>query len=351
MTTPMQSKKTLDLYPIDYPFETLFARITAQEPKLLLDPDFQRKYKWDKDGWSRASKFIESCLMRIPLPSCYFAEDDSSRQIVIDGVQRLTTIVRFMSNDFALEGLTVFRELEGLRFSEIGEHARDLESTTIRCIVLRKNNPKNIVREIFSRLNQGAVALSDQEVRHAMYPGPFDRLLSELGKLEPIAKFGMGPSSDEKKRDAREAEEQVLRFFAFRREGIDGYDGRLREFLDNKMAKCQMLPNNEMDNMRSDFVQALDHCLLVFGENEVFVDTSKRRKRQSMVYYDLIMQTLADIPAEVIKRKRDRIRKSFADLCASSEFQRTLSGGLANRASILRRHAIWSPLLKKALEP
>ena len=50
-------EKTLDLYPIDYPFETLVKRI--EDRKLLLDPDFQRDYKWDKDGWERSSKFIE----------------------------------------------------------------------------------------------------------------------------------------------------------------------------------------------------------------------------------------------------------------------------------------------------
>lgn len=121
-------KKTLDLYP----FETLVNRITSENPKLILDPDFQRKYKWDKEGWVRASRFIESSLMRIPLPSCYFAEDKDGRHIVIDGVQRLTTIVRFFNDEFALEGLTTFKELEGLKFSKIKEHKHELEATTIR---------------------------------------------------------------------------------------------------------------------------------------------------------------------------------------------------------------------------
>ena len=76
--------KVLNLYPIDYPFETLVNR--AKKGKLKLNPDFQRKYKWDKDGFERSSKFIESCLMRIPLPACYFAEDENKEHLVIDGV-------------------------------------------------------------------------------------------------------------------------------------------------------------------------------------------------------------------------------------------------------------------------
>jgi uncharacterized protein with ParB-like and HNH nuclease domain len=76
--------------------------------KLVLDPDFQRKYKWDKDGNERASKFIESCLMRIPLPACYFAEKEDNSQEVIDGVQRITTIKNFFNDNFALEGTFYF---------------------------------------------------------------------------------------------------------------------------------------------------------------------------------------------------------------------------------------------------
>jgi uncharacterized protein with ParB-like and HNH nuclease domain len=193
------TQKTLDLYPIDYPFETLLSRINADVPKTILNPDFQRKYKWDKDGWRRSSKFIESCLMRIPLPSCYFAEDESRKHLVIDGVQRLTTITKFFNDEFALEGLTTFKELEGKKFSELGEYQTELESTTIRCIVLRKENSKKLIREIFSRLNQGAVRLTDQEIRHAIYPGKLDELIVELSRHDKIANFGLTDSSSRTK--------------------------------------------------------------------------------------------------------------------------------------------------------
>jgi len=339
-------KKTLDLYPIDYPFETLFFRITAADPKLILNPDFQRKYKWDKQGWARASKFIESCLMRIPLPSCYFAEDEQGRHLVIDGVQRLTTIVRFMRDEFALEGLSVFRELEGKKFSELGEHVQELESSTIRCIVLRKENSKSIIREIFSRLNQGAVSLSDQEVRHALFPGSFDGLLTELAQLKEIESFGRGPSS-EVERDSREGEERVLRYFAFK-DNMASYDGKLREFLDKFMETHASLEPAKIRQLETDFKTALKHCAIVFGE-DMFVDTSKERRRQSTVYYDLLMQTLGSVGTSTIETKKDKIKKAFEKLCASDDFQRSLSGGLANKASILRRQEIWAKLLKRAL--
>lgn len=71
-----------------------------------------------------------------------------------------------------------------------------------------------MIREIFSRLNQGAVKLSDQEIRHAIYPGELDLLLAELGTDDEIKKFGLSEKS-KKVRDSLEPEEQVLRYFAF----------------------------------------------------------------------------------------------------------------------------------------
>lgn len=100
--------RELNLYPIDYPFETLVARVNKKT--LILNPDFQRKYKWNRGDERKTSKFIESCLLRIPLPACYFAEDENKHHVVIDGVQRITTIIRFCNNEFCLEGLTQYKK-------------------------------------------------------------------------------------------------------------------------------------------------------------------------------------------------------------------------------------------------
>lgn len=336
------NSKTLNLYPIDYPFETLVARLESKNPKLILNPDFQRKYKWDKEGWERASKFIESCLMRIPLPSCYFAEDQEGRHIVIDGVQRLTTIAKFMHDDFALEALTTFRELEGKKFSQIGSYKAELEATTIRCIVLRKENDQSLIREIFSRLNQGAVSLSEQEIRHALYHGNFDKLLSKLAANPAINNFGKGPRSSVAK-DSREAEEQVLRFFALDGD-LQGYSDRLSTYLDDFMQAQTDIDQKKCAAFERRFTQGLNNCLTVFGK-DAFIDTSKERARQSMVYYDLLMPSLGKMSELQVKKSKSKIRAAFLDLCKSAAFQKTLSGGLQNKSSILKRREIWKNLL------
>lgn len=339
-----QDDKTLNLYPIDYPFETLSQRMSSVPPKLILDPEFQRKYKWDAGGWVRASRFIESCLMRIPLPSCYFAEDDERKHLVIDGVQRLTTIHNFFQDGFALEGLTTFKNLEGKKFSQLGEYQAELESTTIRCIVLRKENPKYLIREIFSRLNQGAVELTAQEIRHAIYPGVLDELLVELSAHPLIQRFSFAEESDRKK-DGREAEEQVLRFFAFH-DKFNEYEGNLKTFLDDYMQEKEHISIQESLALGTLFTSALDKCVSVFGES-VFCDTTRQRAKQGLVYYDLLMPTVGLLDQKIIDKKGSKIQKAFEDLCRSDAFRRTMSGGLQKKTSLLRRRHLWAQLLEK----
>jgi hypothetical protein len=324
----------LNLYPIDYPFETLVSRATSKPPKLILNPDFQRKYKWDKDGNIRGSRFIESCLMRIPIPACYFAENENNFHNVIDGVQRITTIKNFFNDGFALEGLTIYPELNGKKFSELGDFISTLESTTMRCIVLRKENPKELVHEIFARLNQGAVKLTDQEIRHAIYPGTFDSLLAELGDNVFIADF-----QNSKSKDDRSNEELVLRFFALDND-LGVYDSKLSEYLDKYMSDNQILEVEKAEEMKTFFLSTLNKCIKTF--DKPFVDTTQAKPRQSVAYYDLIMYSFKDLSDEFIDSKRIELIQKFEELCGIDDFQKTLSGGLQQKSSILKRRTLWS---------
>ncbi len=342
MNNSVVSHKSLDLYPIDYPFETLIGRI--KKGKLRLNPEFQRKYKWDKEGWQRASRFIESCLMRIPLPSCYFAEDQEGNHFVIDGVQRLTTVNRFFADEFPLEELTAFKDLEGKYFSQLGDYQSELENTTIRCIILRKTNPQYLVREIFSRLNQGAVQLSSQEIRHALYGGPFDDLLTELAERDEIKNFKLGKSGQSKK-DSLEAEEQVLRYFALR-DSLDVYQGRLSKYLDEYMERKQNISEQEINEFREEFHQTLDKCVAVFGDT-VFVNTTKKRTRQSIIYYDLLMHSFRTRSKKSLTSKKNVIQSKFQELCQEPEFRSSINSGSQNKNSILRRRKMWEEKLEE----
>lgn len=340
-----EKTKVLNLYPIDYPFETLVNRVNNR--KLILNPDFQRKYKWDKDGNERGSKFIESCLMRIPLPACYFAEEENGNHQVIDGVQRITTIQRFFTDEFALEGLSVFTELEGKTFSELGDYKNELESSTIRCIILRKENPKGLVQEIFARLNQGAVQLSAQEIRHAIYPGSFDLLLQELAQLDAIKNFQIGSGSS-KIKDSREEEEMVLRFFAFDSE-LEEYNDNLSKHLDNYMFEHQNEQEESIIELKNKFIETLNKCISIFGE-DVFVNTVKARKRQSLYLYDLLMWSFTKYTKEQLMAKKTEIVEALSVICSNKDFEKSLSGRIQNKSGIKKRRKMWIEKLSRLYE-
>lgn len=338
----MSTNQILNLYPIDYPFETLKLRV--ESGKLILDPDFQRKYKWDNDGYIRASRFIESCLMRIPLPACYFSENDEKKHLVIDGVQRITTIKNFMDDAFELEGLTIFKHLNGKKFSELGDFRSDIENYTIRCVILRNDNPKHLVQDIFARLNEGSVILSHQEIRHALYFGKFNDLLKELAENPVISNFGRGKSGKQKK-DSLESEEQVLRFIAFY-ENSEKYDDSLKEFLDKFMAEKQATTPTEVEKYKKLFNSSLSKCLSVFGEN-AFIDTTKSRPKESLVYFDLLMKDFATRDLEFLALNKAKIVQSFKKYCNLPEIKRTLSGGTLNKNKIVTRDKVWKKLMSE----
>ena len=78
------------------------------EGDIILNPDFQRNYVYDV---RRASRIIESILLEIPLPAIFANEEKDGTMEVIDGVQRLTSVVKFIKNEYKLEGLIILSEL------------------------------------------------------------------------------------------------------------------------------------------------------------------------------------------------------------------------------------------------
>ena len=127
-------------------------RIKAQ--RYILDPDFQREFVWNSE---KQSKLIESCVMRIPLPVFYVAEANDGRIIVVDGLQRLTTFVRFLSNELRLSRLlkegqigSAGSSLEGKTFEELSLNLRErVLDTQLTMYILDAKAPERARLDIF----------------------------------------------------------------------------------------------------------------------------------------------------------------------------------------------------------
>jgi uncharacterized protein with ParB-like and HNH nuclease domain len=165
---------------ITQPFDFIVGSVEEQiaDGQLILQDEYQRRQIWDA---RKSSRLIESLLLNVPIPVCYFAELEDSTYSVIDGQQRLTSIARYIQNLFPLSGLRVRPELNKLRFSELDKaDQRLIKTRTIRCIVIQRESHPDIRFDVFERLNQGGVKLTPQELRNSNYRGDLNQLIKNL---------------------------------------------------------------------------------------------------------------------------------------------------------------------------
>jgi hypothetical protein len=160
---------------------------------MILQPAFQRAYVWDR---RKASRLIESLVLQIPIPVLYVAQETPSTYAVVDGQQRLTGIVAYITGTFPdgkafrLAGLSVLPELRVKLFKELPQACQDAILTAIlRVIIITQDSDPEVKFEMFERLNLGAVQLTDQELRNSMYHGAYNALLHELAAHPTLLKI------------------------------------------------------------------------------------------------------------------------------------------------------------------
>lgn len=237
-------------------------------------PRFQRRDVWPLD---RKSRYIESLMLHLPVPSIVLAEKKRGSYIVLDGKQRLLTIAQFLglapsspSNRFKLKKLEVLQDLNNKDWEMVcsdGDLKRELESCTIRSIVVRNWKHHKILHLLFERLNTESTKLVAQELRMAMFPGPFvdfvyDTSVTSKG-LDHI--FSRKGEPHPRMSDV----EYLLRYFAFRN-CLPAYTGPIRPFLDQA---CSVLNENwalmepQINRQCAEFERAVETGKTIFGDD------------------------------------------------------------------------------------
>lgn len=153
--------------------------------QLDIQPDYQRNFIWSNASQGR---FIDSLVKQLPTPSlCITLDYRTDRRQVVDGLQRISTIVRFLSDErWRLPKLPdIHPDLAGSNLATLRASNPEIidrvENTTIPVTVLRcdlsRREHQEYIFTIFHRLNTGGASLSNQEIRNCIYSGPFNDLL------------------------------------------------------------------------------------------------------------------------------------------------------------------------------
>jgi hypothetical protein len=266
----------------------LETRLENQE--LDLTPDFQRQANvWNA---TRKARLIESIFLRIPLPSFYFSEDDEGTYAVVDGLQRLCSIFHFMKPQalvaatgvalppLQLQNLQYLKELNGKTYVELDrKFQRRISELEITANIIRANTPPAVKFNVFARLNQGGMPLNAQEIRNAIFPGPWRKKIKSLAESEAFIKATDGKVGTERQQDV----ELVLRFIALWQLGTPyerPANQTLDEFLNDVVGKrlCDWAEPQWRDAEQA-FTHAIDVARSVFGKHAFRKSISGQRRR------------------------------------------------------------------------
>lgn len=231
----------------DYTIELLVDKFNKND---FFIPSYQRKFVWRTKN---KSLFIESVLLGLPIPFMFFAGCDDGRLEIVDGAQRMQTLIEFVSNKLTLSNLEKLTYLNGFKFQNLSEaQQRKFNNKTFRVIVLDETTTVDVRQDLFNRINTSGMKATDSEVRRGSYPGPLTTFIENCTENEDFIR--LCPVSNGK--DLRQERfELVLRFFAYLnnyQRFVHNVNGFLNDFLiDN-------LETFNAEQYQTEFVRMLD---------------------------------------------------------------------------------------------
>lgn len=345
--------------------------IVDEDRTVNLRPEYQRRSRWTL---KQKSLLIESFLLNIPVPPIFLFENEFARYEVMDGQQRLLAIKEFFSGNYKLSSLSVLAPLNGRTYSQLPVRTRrTLERASLSAIVLLKES-RSSLREastqrilelrkfVFERLNTGGKRLNAQEIRNAIFAGPFNEVIVALTRQALFARIWGIPAYsvdfDEKDYESTERKsnnlyrtmgdcEIALRFFALRKTSL--IKGSMRSILDRCMEANLQMSDAEAGKAFSDYEERLALADELFDHRPFRLSKADRPPSVSM--YDAVMVALDrlwKVRGRIIERKAEVQAAYWAALDTPEKIEQFT--GRANTAGDVRtRIATMEKIISAAL--
>ncbi len=287
-------------YPADI---TLGGYVDHWDRGELIVPDFQRKYVWDR---IRASKLVESFLLGLPVPGTFlYKERVKPGYLVIDGQQRILSVVRFIKGTFdenVFRLKNVHPRYEGRSFSDLSDDDQfKLKGSTLRATIIQQINPDDdtSIYQVFERLNTGGVNLNPMEVRQCVSYGPFVTALKKMNE-DPDWRLLIGqPKIDKRLRDV----ELVLRCLALA-EKRDDYEKPMKGFL-NKYMEARRNDEDGYDELIDNFERTTAYLIEELGEKPFHL----RGRLNYGALDSIVSAALLDVAPDDLKERFARLLK------------------------------------------
>lgn len=305
----------------------------------IIIPDFQRNFVWNIN---QSSLLIESFLLGLPVPQVFFYIDAINKSQVIDGQQRIMSVVYFLDGYFGSESIqgkkTVFR-LQGLdngspfakkRFEDLSEsHQRKLKNAVLRAINIRQLNPQGeatSVYHIFERLNTGGTPLKPQEIRNCVFRGNLVRILRDLNQDKNWRKILGKSTFDRHQKDV----ELILRIFSLTY-FFERYEKPMKEFLNRTMLCEKEGSSSIVKSFEVAFPKIAEKIIATFGERPFHV-----RGPLNSSALDAVFATLLTAKKELPSDLKER----YNQLKLTPDFKETTSYSTSDLSVVKRRFEI-----------
>lgn len=313
------------------------------ENSINVSPDYQRRFVWDN---VRQSQLIESVFLGIPIPNIFMATNADATWEVIDGLQRITTIMRFVTPDLALidgnqlgplklKGLEKIPALNGATFDEMPSNLKlNFLTRPLRITVLNDQSDYQVRFDLFERLNTGGIVLHEQEIRNCVFQGRFRDFIKDCAKdsdFDSVIK-----RSDKNARG--NVEELALKFFAYY-EDRNMFKHSVKGFLNDYMVKKTKSFTNE-SALKKIFVQTFSEIKQALPNGIV---RSARPNSTPLVLFEAVSVGVADILA----RGKKVDAKKLVKLIESAELKELTTGATNSLPKLLGRIDVVSKQVAK----
>jgi uncharacterized protein with ParB-like and HNH nuclease domain len=294
-------------YPSDNTLQGIVDMVARKDIEI---PDFQRAFVWTI---KQSSLLIESFLLGLPVPPVFFYVDEESKSLVIDGHQRIMSVVFYFEGLFGAETAhgkrQVFR-LEGLNksspfykktFAELSQadQRKLCNQSTLRAINIRQISPvgeSTVKYHIFSRLNTTGTPLKSQEIRNAVFKGEIVQILRDLND-DKNWRLILGKTNHIKHQVDVELVLRVLALVS----GFSKYERPMKEFLNKAMQKNRKGNTPEVLKFRESFPNAAKIILQNLGEKPFHIRGRLNASVLDSVFYTMIRYN-DKIPADLSLR-------------------------------------------------
>ena len=307
------------------------------EDSIDIAPEYQRHFVWND---IRQSQLIESLILGIPVPSLFMATNKDSTWEVIDGLQRITTIINFISNDaiikkvnpnckkLKLAGLEKLDSINGLYFEELPKSLQLMfVNRPLRVTVLNDKSDLNLRYDLFERLNTGGISLHPQEIRNCIYLGKFKDFLLKCSlntSFKRVVKLSEGPSN------TGTSEELVLKFFAYY-EKRESFVHSVKDFLNEYMANKtkEFKEKDSYENLFEKTFSTLD-SLLPDG-----IVRGNRKNSTPLILFEAIAIGVADVISKNPIHAFDA--QKLQELLDDEELKKLTTGATNSRLKLTQR--------------